>query len=228
MPTPAEILQSLAHITERWRTLAIVWHVYYGVLVAGLLAGVRPSKPLAGVLLAIPLFSVSILAWLAANPFNGAVFALLGLALVVLAFTLRREPIAIGPVWAVVAGAVMIAFGWVYPHFVNTSSITEYLYAAPTGLIPCPTLSITIGLVLVLGGLDARAWPLVLAAVGIFYGVFGALRLGVTIDLVLLAGAVALIGIVLLPTSATLAAESVPENSRTAPAPDRQSSESYG
>jgi hypothetical protein len=39
------------------------------------------------------------------------------------------------------------------------------------------------------GGLNSRAWSLGLAAIGIFYGIFGVLRLGVTIDVVLLLGA---------------------------------------
>ena len=199
MPNPSEILDGLTKIAQEWRTLAVIWHIYYGLLAIGLIVGVRPSKPVAGILLAIPLFSVSILAWTAANPFNGAVFALVGLALVGISFMLPREPVSIGPTWVVVAGVVMFVFGWVYPHFVNGSSFVEYLYATPTGLIPCPTLSITIGLALVLGGLDSRVYSLVLAIAGLFYGVFGAFRLGVTIDLVLLLGSIALIAAAFLP-----------------------------
>lgn len=85
----------------------------------------------------------------------------------------------------------MIGFGWVYPHFLDNAALVEYLYAAPTGLIPCPTLSIVIGFTLILGGLRSRAWCLVLTIVGLFYGVFGAARLGVKIDGVLLLGALA-------------------------------------
>lgn len=199
MPSPAEILNGLAKIANEWRILAIVWHVYYGVLAIGLLAGVRPAKPVAGILLAIPLFSVSVLAWTAANPFNGAMFAVLGLALVGISFTLPRTPVSIGSTWVVVAGVVMFVFGWVYPHFLEGSSPLTYLYAAPTGLVPCPTLSITVGLALILGGLDSRLYSLVLAAGGLFYGAFGAFRLGVTIDVVLLLGSFALVGAALLP-----------------------------
>jgi hypothetical protein len=199
MPSPAEILNGLAKIANEWRMLAVVWHVYYGALAIGLLAGVRPSKPIAGILLAIPLFSVSVLAWTTANPFNGTLFAVLGLALVGISFALPRDPIEIGATWLVVAGAVMFVFGWVYPHFLEGASPLTYLYAAPTGLVPCPTLSITVGLALILGGLDSRLYSLVLAVGGLFYGAFGAFRLGVTIDLVLLLGSLALVGAVLLP-----------------------------
>jgi hypothetical protein len=89
----------------------------------------------------------------------------------------------------VVSGSLLFVFGWVYPHFLETRSILTYLYAAPTGLIPCPTLSTVIGLSLILGGLGSRAWSLTLGFAGIFYGVFGAAWLGVTIDWFLAVGA---------------------------------------
>ncbi|PLW83854.1 hypothetical protein CWI75_00380 [Kineobactrum sediminis] len=85
----------------------------------------------------------------------------------------------------------MIGFGWLYPHFLDNTTSLVYLYAAPTGLIPCPTLSIVIGFTLILGGLGSRSWCLVLAMMGLFYGVFGAARLGVRIDGVLILGALA-------------------------------------
>lgn len=57
------------------------------------------------------------------------------------------------------------------------------------GLIPCPTLSAIIGMTVVFGGLGSRSWSTVLAALAVFYGVYGAAVLGVTIDWVLAAGA---------------------------------------
>lgn len=193
MPTPEQIVGSLHEIANQWQFLAIVWHIYFGVLAVSLILGWRPLRRLFGILLAIPLFSVSALAWLSSNPFNGIVFALVGLALVVIAVRMTVERIQIAPVWAVGAGVLMFLFGWIYPHFLDTTSYVPYLYVAPTGLIPCPTLSILIGLSLLVEGLDSRAWSLVLGATGVFYGVFGALRLGVAIDLVLLVGAILLI-----------------------------------
>jgi drug/metabolite transporter (DMT)-like permease len=73
------------------------------------------------------------------------------------------------------------------------SSLLPYLYSAPTGLIPCPTLSIVIGLAVALRGLGSRTWSLVLCATAIFYGVYGAAHLGVTLDWVLLLGALMLV-----------------------------------
>jgi len=85
----------------------------------------------------------------------------------------------------------MIVFGWVYPHFLDNAGPMAYLYSAPTGLIPCPTLSVVIGFTLVLGGLRSRAWCVALSAVGLFYGAFGAGRLGVNIDWILFVGSLA-------------------------------------
>jgi hypothetical protein len=189
MPTPEQILNSLRTIANQWQTLAVVWHVYFAVLAVGLVLGVRPSKRLGGILLGLPFLSVSALAWVSANPFNGTLFALAGVALIAIALRLPDERLRIAPTWVVSAGVLMFLFGWVCPHFLDTASFVPYLYAAPTGLVPCPTLSIVLGLSLMVGGLNSRAWSLGLAAIGIFYGIFGVLRLGVTIDVVLLLGA---------------------------------------
>lgn len=199
MPAPEVILDGLSNIANQWWMLAAAWHAYFAVLIVGLILGVRPSKRVAGVLLGLPLLSVSALAWTAANPFNGTLLGLAGVALIVLAFRLPDEPIQIAPLWVVIAGALMFIFGWVYPHFLDTFLVVAYLYAAPTGLVPCPTLSIVIGLVLIAGGLDSRLWTSVLAITGLFYGLFGALRLGVIIDIVLLAGALVALVVVFMP-----------------------------
>lgn len=201
MPTPEEILAGLTQIANQWRALAIAWHVYFAVLGLGLVFGLRPTKMVAGVLLGLPLLSVSALAWLQANPFNGTAFALAGITLIALSIRLPRERTWIAPAWAVIAGTLMFAFGWIYPHFLDTGTWLLYLYSAPTGLVPCPTLSIVIGVALILGGLGSRAWSLILAATGMFYGVFGAARLGVAIDSVLLIGSVLLVLVALRPAS---------------------------
>lgn len=193
MPNAEQILSALHQIANQWQLLAVMWHLYFGVLVIGPVLGQRPSKRLGAVLLGVPLLSVSILAWISANPFNGAIFALVGLALIAMAWRLPNEPVQIVPLWAVYAGVVMFLFGWVYPHFLDTTSFVPYLYAAPTGLVPCPTLSIVIGLSLMVGGFNSRTWSFILGATGLFYGLFGALRLGVTIDLFLLLGALLLV-----------------------------------
>lgn len=193
MPTTDQILAGLTSISNNWQMLAIVWHVYFAVLAGALLLGMRPPRRVTGVLLALPLFSVSALAWMAGNPFNGTLFALFGIALVVIALRLPVEEVTIAPTWLATIGVLMFVFGWVYPHFLATATFWPYLYAAPTGLVPCPTLSIVIGMSLILGGLDSRAWVWTMGAAGLFYGVFGAMRLDVTLDFMLLVGALLLV-----------------------------------
>ena len=71
MPSADAILTSAALIANQWSTLAIVWHLVFGILIIRLIAGWRPSAPVAGYLMAAPVASVSALAWAARNPFNG-------------------------------------------------------------------------------------------------------------------------------------------------------------
>lgn len=97
------------------------------------------------------------------------------------------------PAWVSVIGILMVAFGWVYPHFLEGASWVSSLYRAPTGLIPCPTLSVAIGLALLANGFSSRAYSVGLGLLGIFYSLFGAFRLGVGIDIVLFIGAAALL-----------------------------------
>jgi hypothetical protein len=66
-------------------------------------------------------------------------------------------------------------------------------------LIPCPTLSVAVGVNILLCGLGSRVWSLTIVAASMFYGVFGWLYLGVRIDLLLLGGALALLALVLPP-----------------------------
>ncbi len=193
MPSPEEILGGLREITNHWRMLAILWHVYFGVFALGLILGVRPSKRTAGVLLALPCLSVSAIAWATGNPFNGAFFALAGLALIAVSMKLPRSGVRTASLRMALPGAAMFIFGWLYPHFLDAPSMLTYLHSAPTGLIPCPTLSIIIGLALVLGGLGSRGWSVIIGVTGIFYGLFGAVRLGVAIDWVLLGGAIVIV-----------------------------------
>ncbi len=192
MPSSHEILDGLEAIANEWRALAIAWHAVWAVALMALGAGWRPRRPVAGAALAVPILSVSLLAWLSGNPFNGTVFAILAVALAGLALRLPCRPVQISPAWLLLPGLVLTAFAWIYPHFLRTDSWIISLSAAPLGLIPCPTLSAVLGMALMLRGLDSRQWSLVLAAAGILYGLIGWARLGVAIDAVLLVGAAGL------------------------------------
>jgi hypothetical protein len=194
MPTSDRILAGLTEIALAASPLAIVWHLALAVAIVALLAGWRPSRRSAGILIATPLISAGVVAAVFGNPVNASAMGVGGIALIALAARLPAEPVEAGPAWSAAAGWALVAFGWGYPHFLPPGSSFEYLSAAPTGLIPCPSLSVAIGFALLAGGLG-RAWSRVLGALGLLYGLFGALRLGVRIDLFLVLGAVALLAL---------------------------------
>lgn len=192
MPNPADILAGLTTIAARGLPLAIVWHVLLAAAIIALLLGRRPGRRSGAVALSLPLLSVAVLAWLHGNPFNGIVFVVFAALLAALGLRLPKEPIDQPARWQAAAGALMIAFAWFYPHFVPGDSWLAYFYAPPLGLIPCPTLSMVVGFALSANGFSSRGWSRTLVVLGLFYGLFGAFRLGVGIDAILLAGVFAL------------------------------------
>ena len=139
-------------------------------------------KRLVAFILAAPLLSVVVMAWLSSNPFTTVVLGAVLIGLIAIGWHLPKTPlsIAVGPL--LIPGLLMVLFGLVYPHFLEPASFITYLYAAPVGIVPCPTLSIFIGFSIIFSSMGSRSWGLLLGAAGAFYGVFGALRLGVTLD----------------------------------------------
>jgi hypothetical protein len=201
MPSAQAILSHLMIVANDAVVVAIAWHIASAAAIAALFFGWRPSVHSAQLLLAAPIASSSAVAFAFRNPFNGTILAALALVLVVLASRSRSGELVRGSLFATVTGVLLIVFGLFYPHFLETRSALTYLYAAPTGLIPCPTLSLAIGFALFAGGLGTRAWSLTLAAFGLFYGVFGVVRLHVLLDVPLILGAVALAAVALLKTA---------------------------
>jgi hypothetical protein len=188
VPNATRIHEGLTTIANEAGPLAIAWHAALVVAGVALFAGWRPSRSTAAALLAVPLVLVGIVAWAFDNPFNGTVFLVLASALLASESPPDGAAVRLGAPWMVGVGILMAMFGWSYPHFLDVGSL-RYLYAAPTGLVPCPTLAIVIGLALIGDGIGTPRWGVLLGAAGIFYSLFGAFRLGVEIDLLLLVGA---------------------------------------
>lgn len=201
MPTAPQILAALAQLAQEWWVLAVLWHIYVVVLVAALVLRWRPAKPIAALLLVVPLASVVAMAWLGGNPFTTLVFGAVLIGALVICWRLPRTLISYGTVPFLVGGTFMILFGLVYPHFLGRVSWITYVYAAPVGIVPCPTVSIVVGFSFAFGSLGSRSWGLLIGSAGLFYGVFGALYLGVTLDWVLFLGALALMLSSLRPPS---------------------------
>jgi hypothetical protein len=92
-----------------------------------------------------------------------------------------------------------VLFGVAYPHFLRTDSWSTFIYAAPFGVLPCPTLAAVVGLAMLAGLYRFRRWSgLLIVAAGV-YGGIGVFRLDVVLDYGLIASTVALAAAVYPP-----------------------------
>jgi|WetSurSiteA1Bulk_404760.scaffolds.fasta_scaffold02653_3 hypothetical protein len=193
MPKTQEILQMLQSIVDDYPASAIVWHVVFFGIIAFLFAKWVPSNRLFGIMLSIPLLSVAVFAWKSGNPFNGILFSMLAIFIFIFGLRATAQPVSLSALPFLLVGIILVVFGLIYPHFLKTDSLFRYLYASPAGLIPCPTLSILIGLALIYNGFGSQPITIALIAFGLFYGLFGVLKLAVYLDLFLLLGAATLL-----------------------------------
>ena len=192
MPAPAGILEQLANAANDYRAIAIVWHVAVALATGMLARGWRPSQRALGAWLVLPLASVVLVSAAIGNPFNAVVLSATAVALALVATGMPPSRVQRGALWSTLTGVALVGLGLVYPHFLRGPSPFAYLVAAPFGIVPCPTLAFAVGVTLAAGGLGSRLWCAVLGAVALFYGLFGALVLGVRLDFALAAGALAL------------------------------------
>jgi hypothetical protein len=193
MPKTEEIINGLQSVVNDYLTFAIVWHAIFYFLLIGLIAKWQPSNKLFGVLLCLPLVSVALFAWLSGNPFNGFIFSIMAILIFIFGIKSSNQPIQVSQVPFMVTGILMIVFGLIYPHFISANSFLKYLYTSPVGLIPCPTLSILIGFLLLYNGFGSQPITITFIAFGLFYGIFGVLKLAVYLDIFLILGSIALL-----------------------------------
>jgi hypothetical protein len=188
-----EILEGLQATANDYSTIAIIWHAVFYILIILLLTIWKPTNRLLGTLLCIPLLSVAAIAWISGNPFNGLSFSIFAILILLSGLSASKEPISFTLFPSGVIGILMIVFGLVYPHFIEANSIIKYVYASPVGIIPCPTLSVLIGLVLLFKGFGSQPIIIVLIIAGLFYGLVGVIKLNVKLDLFLLIGVIYLL-----------------------------------
>ena len=100
---------------------------------------------MAGALLAGPIASASVVALVYDNPFNGLLLGVLALALVGSASRLDAHQVHRTGAAGTLMGLIMIGFGGLYPHFLEGRPATTYLFAAATGVVPCPTIALVTG-----------------------------------------------------------------------------------
>jgi len=193
MPDKEAILSGLQKIVNDYSTIAIIWHILFYALVVALIAKWLPSNRFLALLFCLPVLSVAVMAFMTGNPFNGILFSLLTLLLFIFGLRATVQPLQVSQIIFMVIGILMIVFGLFYPHFTQGDSFMKYFYASPAGLIPCPTLSIIIGFLLLYNGLGSQAITLLMVIYGLFYGLFGTLRLAVYPDIFLIFGSVSLL-----------------------------------
>lgn len=186
-----EILSGLQQTVDEYSIVAIAWHMVFYVLVIALLLKWKPSGKLLATLFALPLISVAVLAWTSGNPFNGSTFSLLSLLVIIAGLKAPASRIKTTTAVWMIPGVLLVAFGLFYPHFIE-GTLIEFTYRSPVGLIPCPTLSLIIGFMLLYGGFGSKFLKSILICFGLFYGLFGVLKLSVYVDLVLLFGTLVL------------------------------------
>lgn len=192
MPSSAEILALLSRMANELTIVAIGWQLVVFAAVIAVLFGWQPSRRLATTLLAMPALSVSAVSLAYGSWFNGISFAMLALTLIGLSGRQSAEPSTIAARgWPIYAGIAMLVFGLNYTHFFDWDA-GNFVYASPVGVIPCPTLALLAGIVLLTRGFQSRAVMVVVATWATFYGLFGVVRLNVTLDVLLGVGAAAL------------------------------------
>jgi hypothetical protein len=192
MPKTEEILNGLQKIVNDYSTIATIWHILFYALIAALIFKWLPTNRFFGLLICVPILSVAVLAFLSGNPFNGLLFSILAVLIFIFGLRASGQPVQTSQTIFMVIGILMIVFGLVYPHFINPDSFLKYLYASPAGIIPCPTLSILIGFLLLYNGFGSQSLTLTFIVFGLFYGIFGVLKLAVNLDLFLVFGTIAL------------------------------------
>ncbi len=199
MPDRSAILAVSEGIARDAFWLAVAWHVLVGASLLYLFLRRRIRTRTAATLLMAPIASVSLVSLTHDSPFNGLLLLFVAAIGAALALRLPDGLTSGGPRWARALGGLLVVLAWTYPHFSTGRGWTASLYGAPMGVLPCPTLALVVGLTLVGGTLRARAFSTFVGIAGAFYGVYGVLKLGVAIDMGLVAGAAALVVLAWLP-----------------------------
>lgn len=133
----------------------------------------------------ILLLSVTINALVFGNPFHAVTFGILALTSLVQLFV-RKETIQITDSKRIMAIALFFIFmGLWYPEFVDKNALL-LLVVSPVGVIPCPTLLTTIGLLTLIMPSVNKFQYLITILMGIVYGVIGVFVFNVYLDITLL------------------------------------------
>jgi len=193
VPAADRILDTATDIARQWQALAVIWHVAATAFVVAWVLGWRPPSSVIAPVLIAAVVTVDLLSWGSGNPFTGVLFALLAALLVRATRDLPAAATLAESSVMRAAGAAFATFGLMYPHFLAPPHWIVYAYAAPFGLLPCPTLSAVIGFTMLFGWHRCAPWSLPLAAAGALYGFIGVFTLRVALDWGLVAASLILV-----------------------------------
>ena len=129
--------------------------------------------------------SVTIHALIFGNPFHTVTFGLLALTALVQLFVKKENIRAAESKWITAIALFFIFIGLWYPEFVDKNALM-LLMVSPVGVIPCPTLLTTIGLLMLTMPSVSKAQYIITIAMGIVYGVIGVFVFKVYLDITLL------------------------------------------
>ena len=194
LPSAHEITTNAGSLANTLAPLAIAWHVAAAAALVAVLAGWRPSHRLVLFALAAPIVTVSAVAFASHNPVTGTTFLVLAIVLAVAGEASTAPHVRRGHAWSTWFGAVLLLYALCYPHFV-TGAWWRVIVAAPVGVLPCPTLALVAGFVMLAGGFGSRGIPAVLAVWAGLYAYVGVAWLGVALDLGLLVASLALLAL---------------------------------
>lgn len=187
------ILNYIEMVAGKYPVISILLHILIIALIITLfIPGFKQKRLTFDGVLTVIFASVASVALINGNPFNGVVFIILVVFAVFELFQ-RRNEITVPVFTSVSRGAVIrnllcmaaILVGILYPHFVNVSPAL-LLFLSPIGIIPCPTLTVALGLLNLYYPKTNKGLYTVVTIAGMFYGLTGVFLLHVYTDIPLM------------------------------------------
>lgn len=191
------MLLYLAGVSNKYLTMNVLCHgVVYAAIILYFWFQSRGQKVIAGVIRLISIIfllsSVTIIAIKNGNPFHVITFAVTTILLLVLGVKgLRKREGSYFPtggrlsLFLKITSAILLFIGIFYPEFTEVS-LPQFLIYAPVGIVPCPTLLTTLGLINLTADHNDRSILVVLAVMSGIYGIVGVFVFHVYLDIALL------------------------------------------
>lgn len=135
--------------------------------------------------LSVLFLSVTVNAFIYGNPFHAVTFLILTVtALVQLCFGKKNIEITRSRTTLTIAFFFIFIGIW-YPDFIG-KNLFMLLFVSPAGVIPCPTLLTSIGLMTLVSSGISKTQYIITAIMGLIYGIIGVFVLKVYLDIALL------------------------------------------